>query len=354
VESKAGTPTKLPSLSEWRAHIQGRGVRDDIARSYLEYIRPLTKRAIPVIFDRNHLAALLGRTPDFLAKVTAAPNHFYRTFEIPKKSGGSRRISSPYPSLKECQQWIAKEILLRLPLHATATAYAPGRSIFDHVKPHMEKGHEILIVDLKDFFPSISKKRVIGYFRSIGYNHEVSVALGSLCCLHGCLPQGSPASPHLSNLLALKLDRRLSALASNSHLAYTRYADDLCFSGENIGGAIRHIIESAVSRSGFLVNAKKTRFFSAGSTAKVVTGINISSGECRLPKSKRRELSQTMHFIEAFGYLSHKAKKKILDPKYLIRLRGNIEFWRMAEPQNERVRIYLEKLSHLQRIHGDG
>lgn len=354
MDRAADNQPKLPTLSEWRSHFRTRGIRSDLASQYLNYIRPLVKRGVPVIFDFRHLCALLGRKPDFLARATCAPDHFYRTFSIPKKSGGLRTISSPYPSLKECQRWIATQIVGRLPLHPCATAYRPGSSIVSNVDPHLGAGPHVLVVDLQDFFPSISKKRLIGWFSALGYNYEVSIALASLCCLDGHLPQGSPASPHLSNAICTTLDRRLAGIASHFNLAYTRYADDICLSGPYIPPAVLKLVAEAASQSGFALNPQKTRVHRPSASSKVVTGINISSGTARLPRGRRRKLSHVMHFIEAFGYLSHRAKLKIGDPKYLLRLRGQLEYWRMIEPTNEQVLRYIAQVAQLQRLHGDG
>lgn len=354
MESKADTPTKLPTLKEWRTYFRSRGVQKELAEQYLAYIRPLAKRSLPVIYDFHHLAALLGRTPDFLARVTNAPEYYYRTFTIPKKSGDLRSIAAPYPSLKECQRWVANEILARIPVHSSATAYNVGSSILTNVQPHLSTNVSLLVVDLKDFFPTITKKRLIGWFHSLGYNFEVSIALASLCSLDGRLPQGSPASPLLSNAICVHLDRRLYAIAQRFALNYTRYADDLCFSGSTIHSGIHQLVSDAVRGSGFSLNDAKTRFHRQKSKSKVVTGINISSGSPRLPRKRRRAIEHALHFISRFGYISHKQKLKIMDPKYLLRLRGQLEYWRLLEPESIEVATYLSQVSQLQRLHGDG
>lgn len=345
---------KLPTYSEWKSHFRSRGIRSDLSSQYLDYIRPLVKRGVPVIFDFRHLCDLLGRTPGFIARASCAPESFYRNFSIPKKSGGLRSISSPYPSLKECQRWIANQIVARLPLHTSATAYRPKSSIISNVEPHLAAGVQLLVVDIKDFFPSISKKRLIGWFSALGYNYEVSVALASLCCLDGHLPQGSPASPHLSNAICTTLDRRLAGIASNFDLSYTRYADDICFSGPEIPPVVLTLVGTAVKESGFVLNPNKTRVHAPSASSKIVTGINIASGTARLPRDRRRRLSHVMHFIEAFGYISHRSKLKISDSKYLLRLRGQLEYWRMIEPTNEQVLQYIAQVAQLQRLHGNG
>lgn len=354
MDGVADIQPKLPTLSEWRSYFRSRGIRPDLLPQYLDYIRPLVERGVPVIFDFRHLCELLGRTPDFLARASTAPEHFYRSFKIPKKSGGYRTISAPYPSLKECQQWIATQIVTRRPIHPTATAYRANSSIVGNVTPHLATGTQVLVIDIKDFFPSITKKRLIGWFAALGYNYEVAISLASLCCLGGHLPQGSPASPHLSNAICTTLDRRLERLADHFSIRYTRYADDMCFSGEHIPSGVFNLIANAIAQSGFVLNPAKTRSHGPAATSKIVTGINIATGSPRLPRKRRRQLSHTLHFIEEFGYLSHRAKLKITDPKYLLRLRGQLEYWRMIEPANERVLRFIAQVSQLQRVHGDG
>ena len=354
MDRTADTLEKLPSLSEWRTYFRSRGLLPELTREYSAYIKPLVKRGIPVVFDFQHLCELLGRTPDFLARATCAPDNFYRTFSIPKKSGGLRTISSPYPSLKECQRWIAQQIVGRLPSHPAATAYHPRSSIISNVAPHLAAGSQVLVVDIKDFFPSISKKRLIGWFAALGYNYEVSIALSSICCLNGHLPQGSPVSPHLSNAICSNLDNRLTGIANHFILRYTRYADDICFSGSYIPPTVLELVNEAVRQSGFSLNAAKTRVHGPSATSKIVTGINIASGIPRLPRGRRRQLCHVMHFIETFGYISHRSKLKIADSKYLLRLRGQLDFWRLIEPSNNQVLRYIANVAHLQAVHGDG
>jgi RNA-directed DNA polymerase len=335
----------------WRTFLTTRGLPSETVDLYLGYIKPLIQTGVPVIFDFEHLAKLLGRTLDFMGKATAKPSHFYRVFQIPKKSGGSRTISAPYGSLKECQRWINDEILARVPIHPAAIGYVKERSILDHASRHSKLGSTLLIADLEQFFPSITKARVIGLFRSFGYNIQVSIALTNLCCLDDCLPQGSPASPAISNLICRRLDGRLSGLATKLDLNYSRYADDLCLSGHQIPEALTALLERAVVDSGFRLNKLKTRRVSMHSTNKVITGLNVNTGAPRLPKSTRRELQHAMHFIDKFGYLSHCSKLKIKDSNYIDKLRGRLEFWRFVEPENADVTRYIGIISKLQNIH---
>lgn len=343
-------PSILPTLREWKIYLTSRGLRDDVTDEYLSYIRPLVKKNLPVIFDSEHLAALLGRTSHFVTKAAAAPNYYYRHFTLPKRSGGIRDINAPYPSLKECQQWIVQNILQRLPVSPFAMAYVQDRSILNHAQSHIGKDRGLLIIDLKDFFPSISKRRVIGLFRSFGYNNEVAITLGSLCCLDGSLPQGSPCSPYISNLIATHVDHQINAISKRFGLSYSRYADDICLSGPVIPSCLLRLIDNSLRSSGFKIKEEKTRFHSPLSKSKVLTGINISSAKPKLPRSRRRDIEHQMHFIQRFGYLSHIQNKKIRDPNYILRLRGHLEFWRFIEPENTKVLAYIEHISDIQRL----
>ena len=264
-----------------------------------------------------------------------------------------RSISSPYASLGDCQRWISHHIVSRLPASKCVTAYVERKSILDHVAPHTGAERSLLVLDIQDFFPSITKRRVVGLFHSLGYNYEVSIALAGLCCLNGALPQGSPASPAISNQIARGMDRRIERICRKLELAYTRYADDICVSGNVIHSGVTKLISEAVHQSGFALNHSKTRVRRMNSTEKVLTGVNISSAAPRLPRSKRRALAHEMHFIEKFGYISHRQKRKISDPKYLLRLRGRLEFWRFVEPENAEVAGYIARIAELQSLHGD-
>lgn len=352
MENMPTTP-KLPTLRVWRAFLITRGLTPELVDLYIDYIKPLVKSAVPVIFDFEHLCKLLGRTRKFTANATSAPEHFYRTFSIPKKSGGTRTINAPHASLKECQRWINDEILSRPSLNSAAVGYVEGRSILDHANQHSKPGNSLFIADLEKFFPSITKGRVIGLFKSFGYNNGVAVTLANLCCLDDCLPQGSPASPAISNLICRRLDSRLVGIAAKFGLNYSRYADDLCISGSRIPTAAITMVRQAIADSDFKINDEKTRIVSSSSTSKVITGLNVNTGRPKLPKSSRREIQHTMHFIEKFGYLSHCSKLKIRDSNYLSKLRGRLEFWRFVEPDSVEVAKYISIVGKLQALRQD-
>lgn len=321
------------SAREWIHFFRSRGVDPALVQVYAAYIKPLIRRGLPVIFDREHLAALLGRTPYFMGIAINASECLYRKFQIPKRSGGRREIAAPYPLLLECQRWVVNEILARVAVHPASMAYVRGRSIKTNATAHVAPSVAIIAIDIKDFFPSITLARVIGLFRSFGYTKEVSLCLAKLCCLGGRLPQGAASSPAISNLLCRGMDARLAGVANRFGLTYTRYADDLAFSSRTrvpVDRLIR-LVGDIVRESGFEVNPGKTRYFRPSVNRKLVTGLNVANGSVQVPRSFKREIRSEVHFIRRHGVLSHLAKRKIRDPLYIRRLVGKAGYWAFIE-----------------------
>jgi hypothetical protein len=171
----------------------------------------------------------------------------YTSWKIPKRDGGSRTITSPKPELKQAQRWVLSNVVERLPVHGAAHGFIAGRSILTNALAH--QGADVVVkVDLKDFFPSVTWRRVKGLLRKGGLPENTATLLALMATeapreavqfrgklLHvakgpRALPQGAPTSPGITNALCLRLDKRLSALAKRLGFTYTRYADDLTFS----------------------------------------------------------------------------------------------------------------------------
>lgn len=334
----------LPSVRQWSTFFITRGVDEATAKTYLTYIRPLVKNHVPVIFDREHLAKLLGRTEHYLAAASFAPQYFYRNFAIPKRSGGKREIRAPYQSLMECQRWINDNILSALAPHACAMGYVTGRSARDHASPHINSDF-VLTIDLENFFPTIDFSRVISIFRGLGYSGQVSTSLAKLCCLDNVLPQGAPTSPALSNIVCKDLDEKLERFAVELGLRYTRYVDDMCFSGPEIKKHTLNEIEKIISSEGFRIKKEKTHLHTRQSNLKLVTGINVALGKMSLPKPYKRAISTDLFHIEKHGLRSHLAKKKIRDPNYLQTLLGKVGYWLFIEPDNKHAQHYRQVLT---------
>ena len=156
----------------WKSSFEKSGIKPELIEEYLSYIKPILKNDIPIIFDFNHLCLLLGRNQNYLASVVNSNISHYREFEIPKRSGGKRKITAPYPALLECQSWIYENILTKVKIHYSAHGFTFNKSIISNSKVHVGQNH-FLKIDLKDFFPSITINQVITVFKSLGYTHKV-------------------------------------------------------------------------------------------------------------------------------------------------------------------------------------
>ncbi|KHE07953.1 retron St85 family RNA-directed DNA polymerase [Citrobacter braakii] len=324
--------------NNWKTFFESRGIRDDFIDSYLKYIECINKNEIPVIFEVEHLSHLIGIKYPEINNIIYSPSDFYRTFEIPKRTGGSREISTPYPTLMKCQRWIYENILLKIPTHHCAYAYKKEHSIIKNAMQHVNNTN-VIKIDLKNFFPSIPINWVINLFAKLGYSNNIPFILSALCCNDNCLPQGAITSPSLSNILLYSLDERLFKLSEKLGLTYTRYADDMIFSGKYTPPKtieyIKHIIESY----GFELNNRKTKILST-EKRKIITGIDISNNELKLPRRTRREIRKVMFFIKKYGLMNHMSNLKIKSPNYLLSLEGKINFWLQIEPTNEEALSY--------------
>lgn len=323
----------MESTDTWKQYFRDRGISESLVSQYLQYIDNLNSKSLPVIFEIEHLSQIMNIDHLGFVKMVNSPESFYRSFRIRKARGGYRNIDAPYPSLQSCQRWIYKNILLKLDVHTSAHGFVNGRSIFSNASSHLNQ-KALLKLDLKDFFPSISINWVINLFSSLGYPPNVTFYLASLCCFDGVLAQGAVTSPYLSNLLLRGLDVRLNSLASKYDLIYTRYADDMAFSGEYIPHKFIDIANGVITDFGLSLNETKSRLHTRPGK-RIVTGLSVSGNEIRLPRSYKRKLKQELFYIRKYGFVSHISKKKIKHPFYLESLIGKLNFLSQAEPNNQ-------------------
>ncbi len=274
-------------------------------------------------------------------------SEYYSRFRLGKRSGGYREISAPFTSLLNIQKIIYKRALLSVNVHTACTGFRQNVSVLDNAKPHLGKPH-VLKVDIVDFFGSIKKSRIIKVFESFGYPFNISQVLAELCSFEGKLPQGAATSPVLSNIVAYDMDVKLMSLAQKHNFTYTRYADDLTFSGENIlFEEVLSEVNNIVKDERFVIQRKKTRFLTE-KKRKIVTGISISSGKkLMIPKSKKREVRKNVHYILTKGLTDHQRFIGSTDPSYLKRLLGYLNFWLMVEPDNDYVKKSIASLKKL-------
>jgi retron-type reverse transcriptase len=315
----------------------------------------LSNRGLPVVHDSKDLAAQLGITLSALRWLTyhrrgATVVHYHR-FEIHKKTGGVRCISAPKTALARAQRWVLDNILGKLEVEPQVHGFVPGRSIVSNASSHT--GRAVVVnLDLKEFFPSITFRRVKGLFQVLGYSEHVATVLGLLCTepprvkaeVDGkvyhvalgarVLPQGACTSPAITNALCRRLDRRLGGLAARHGFAYTRYADDLTFSGDN-GRAVGRLLRSVrtiLEAEGFSEHPRKTKVMRRARRQEV-TGVTVNTRPA-VARKEVRLLRAILHNAARDGLEKQNRQRH---PNFAAYLRGRVEFVCMVDPKQAEV-----------------
>ena len=310
----------------------------------------LQRRQLPLLHTGKDVAAQVGITLSALRWLTyhrssATLVHYHR-YSIAKKTGGVRYISAPKPALKRAQAWVLDNILARLEVEPHAHGLVAGRSIVTNATVHA--GRAVVVnLDLKEFFPSIAFRRVKGLFQKIGYSEHVATVLALLCTepprlateLDGkvyhvalgqrVLPQGASTSPAITNALCRRLDRRLAGLAHKHAFTYTRYADDLTFSGESgsIVGRLLRSVRSILAVEGFTEHPRKTRVMRQGNRQEV-TGVTVNVRPA-VARAEVRTLRAILHNAARHGLAS---QNRANHPDFAAYLRGRVAFVCMVDP----------------------
>jgi hypothetical protein len=288
--------------------------------------------------DKLALREIEGFSIDSLAAILANSSLFYRSFEIPKRRGGFRKVSAPYPLLGAIQKSLHKVLLPLTEVSPEAFAYITGRNAIQHAQRHL--GHaELLTLDIKDFFPSIKRQRVHQVLLDAGADADFAHIASLLVTLQGALPQGAATSPLLSNLVFVKSDHRLRSLAASLGLVYTRYADDLAFSGSHIPRNLPKTISQILREGGFELDDRKTTL-KLSSARKIITGVSISSGKLKAPRSFVRMLRSEIHRLES-------REIPMRDPLAFERVLGRLNYWLQVEPENAYATLKKSVLSTL-------
>lgn len=309
----------------------------EYTQKYLAYAKNLFDNNLPIISSPEHFSLLVGLEHQYVCNMAHASDRFYRHFSIPKSNGKMRDIDEPLPDLKFVQTWILHNILEKCQISDYAKAYFKGRTLKHNARFH--RAQKIVVtMDIKDFFPSISVKDVTNIFENMGYFHNLSCFLAYLCCLNDVLPQGAPTSPYLSNLRMIGLDDKISKYTSSRNIRYTRYADDLTFSGDFNPHHIINDISRIIFGEGFSINSEKTRV-ARSSARQEVTGIIVNS-HMQLSKEKRKNIRQQVYYIKKFGLDSHLERIEENRSNYLNHLLGQINFALFVNPKDKEMKEY--------------
>ncbi|QOX65112.1 RNA-directed DNA polymerase [Anoxybacterium hadale] len=332
-------------ISELRIQLESMEQSQKDIDSCISYAIRLIDSSLPVIFDKRHLSLLLGIELEELTTILATlEENYYNEMSIPKKSEGYRTLNVPAMKLKMIQRWILDNILEHIPVSDHVTGFCKERSIVTNAKKHIGK-QCVISFDIKDFFPTIDIESIFMVFYYYGYTKEISYALARLCTYDGYLPQGSPASPYISNILCLKLDKRLSLLAEKYVADYTRYADDITFSGNYGLSNIINIVKNIIQEEGFTVNERKIRV-KYKHQRQEVTGLIVSDNKVSVSKLYKRKLWQEIYYCQKYGVSSHLEHINCKKSFFKEHIYGKVYFIYMVEPEEGRkLLIALDKIA---------
>lgn len=244
------------------------------------------------------------------------PKKRYKHFSIPKKSGGVRDISVPVKGLKSMLTYLNMVLQAMYEPSDAAMGFVPGSSIADNAAVHVGK-YYVFNTDLKDFFPSIHQARIwkVLQLKPFSLNKELASVIAGLCCMldangNGVLPQGSPCSPILTNIVCRQLDRRLSGLAKRFNLRYTRYADDITFSSDyNVFQEESEFMtefKRIIADQNFIFNDKKTRLQKRNQRQEV-TGLVVND-KVNVVREYVRDIRNLLYIWKRYGYEQAYAK----------------------------------------------
>ena len=314
-------------MKYYKKYIMNLPIKDEEKEKLIKKVIYEEKTKVPFIMNTYHLSNILGIKWKDLKNIINNSDKLYYNFSISKKSGGKRIISMPNKELLIVQKKIQEKILDNVIIHKNAFGFVKNKSIIDNAKMHLNK-EMILNMDLKDFFPSIHRGRVFYIFKNIcNYDNNTSYCLTKLTTYKNSIPQGAPTSPVISNIVAFMLDVRLSKIADKFNINYTRYADDITFSGnkENINKSLLKIVNDIIEGCGFKVNKKKTRFASYAGRQEV-TGLIVNNKEISVPNDYIKKIRQELYYVKKYGLKGHREKVGFTNKYFKDHMLGKILF----------------------------
>lgn len=296
-------------------------------------------------------------------------NHYrkgcYTLLELPKRDGGIRPVLAPSKPLKRVQRMLIP-LLSYGSLSESATAYRQGSATVQNALPHV--GRPLLVkLDIRNFFgsirfsqvftavdhalsasPSVGRHELNAYDRmswdSRHYNQVLSFYFTQFCTLDGVLAQGAPTSPLLSNLVFYPIDLRIEAYCKKRGIRYTRYSDDMAFSGSFHPHALLSFVEKLLMENGFQLNMDKAAVLGKGDCRKV-TGIVVNEAP-HVDTAYRKKLRQTVHYIGKYGvrdhlaYIGHGGAGQEAVLSYLRRLQGQVSYVLQVQPDSQEFQRY--------------
>ena len=286
-------------------------------------------RTNPPVFDCDDLANLLSLSAERLSLLIKEAEKLYERFPLQTKRRRPRWIEAPKPFLKLVQRRLLDRLFYEVPPHPAAHGFYPELSIITNAQVHVRSAW-VISFDLKDFFPTTDEEKVRQVLKKYyALEGKTLDTVLRLTCRGGSLPQGAPTSPHLANLAFFKGDELLSELAKEHALSYTRYADDMTFSGKGLPDGFENLVDQIVRSVGYRLAGEKTKRMGRHQCQKV-TGLVVNDG-VRLPRNQRRRLRAIRRDIEKKGIESALARGGF---DSFCELKGRLAFERMVGEGN--------------------
>lgn len=274
----------------------------------------------------------LGLTADFLNQVLRSPILQYNVVSIPKRRGrGRRELYVANDILKGAQKIIRDDLSARVSFPDYVQGFVKRKSISTNAKFHLAK-RNVLNLDIKSYFESIDSAAVINVFTSLGATGEIASFLSKLCTCNGHLIPGTVCSPVISNYVFSDCDHALNKLALDSDCSYTRYVDDITFSGDALPGMKK--IDTILKSHGYERSKAKTYYQTRGNR-QYVTGLTVfDHASPRIPRWRKKKLRSDIHYMRLYGVEGHLKHSGVTETpySYIYRMDGLLSFYRSIEP----------------------
>lgn len=287
---------------------------------------------------------------DIIKKIYSISNNIqnnYKIFKIKKRKSGYRTIYEPSYNLKKIQTNILKNILEHKKISKSAKAYYKNAKLIDNAKEHLNK-KIILKLDIEDFFQNINFFSV--YKSCFGLEYfplSIGILLTNLCTYNGFVPQGSPTASYISNLILREFDDEINNFCESKNISFTRYSDDMTFSGDFEIHMVIKKVRQELKKIGFNLNNAKIKVISK-KNRQVVTGIVVNE-KLQTTIDYRNKIRQEIYYINKFGLDSHLSSinYKLDKEIYLNKLLGKINYVLQINPNDEKFNNYKKTVMNL-------
>lgn len=300
--------------------------------------------------ELSSLVSDLGFSEKTLYSVSNNTSAHYKSVQLPKGSGDFRDLSVPDKLLKAIQKQINDVLLPLEPISPYATAYRPGGCTRVNAAPHVGKPM-LLKLDIRHFFdniifPLVKRKA----FPAERYSEQNRILLTILCTHYDTLPQGAPTSPAITNIIMRDFDNSVGRWCSQRHISYTRYCDDMTFSGDFEPAMVISFVKNELHTMGLFLNERKTTIVRSDKR-QCVTGIVVNE-KTSIPKEYKRKIRQEMYYCLKYGLSSSMEKKKvqISNDEYMASLLGRINYVLSVEPDNQEMLGYRDTVKQMANV----